>query len=316
MFIHDTPAAFYGRGIKIEDDILEKWFADFQGNLVDFQTYLLNETFDNPLFACWSLRIKYRQTFLKTILAWIEKQDRNQVDSRWYDLIVEYTNRSSNDQDWCHTVYILDNNQTVIHRQTTAMLSQGLTGLSSWPAAICLGDYLMQRIDLVENKKIVELGAGSGLLGLALLKSSERIPSYTFTDYSPMILNLLMQNASLNFSDEELERRMKIEELDWNQFSSVENNYDLILAADVVYDPSVIDSLVKTISILLESNRTCVAYVANAIRNPTTYDQFLQCLKSRSDLFRIESIEKDECQSIEILRLSCFIFENNSTKFS
>jgi len=32
------------------------------------------------------------------------------------------------------------------------MLSQGLTGLSSWPAAICLGDYLMQRIDLVENK--------------------------------------------------------------------------------------------------------------------------------------------------------------------
>ena len=81
------------------------------------------------------------------------------------------------------------------------------------------------------SRKIIELGAGSGLLGLALLKSSERIESYTFTDYSPMILNLLRQNASLNFSDEQLETRVKIEELDWNQFSVNETPYDLILAA-------------------------------------------------------------------------------------
>ena len=109
----------------------------------------------------------------------------------------------------------------IIHRQSTALLSPGLTGLSSWPAAICLGDYLMERIHLLENKylffnikywillnlsrRIIELGAGSGLLGLALLKYSDAISSYTFTDYSSMILNLLRQNALLNFSEDQLD---------------------------------------------------------------------------------------------------------------
>lgn len=53
-------------------------------------------------------------------------------------------------------------------------------------------------------RDILELGAGSGLLGLALLKSSEKISSYTFTDYSPMILNLLQQNVLLNFPEDQL----------------------------------------------------------------------------------------------------------------
>ncbi|CAF1376465.1 unnamed protein product [Adineta steineri] len=104
MFIHKTPAAYYGRSIKITSDILE------------------------------------------------------------------------------------DNNQFIIYRQSTALLSHGF---SSWPAAISLGDYLMKRIHLLGNKCIIELGAGSGLLGLTLLKYSAKILSYTFTDYSPMILNLL-----------------------------------------------------------------------------------------------------------------------------
>jgi hypothetical protein len=45
-----------------------------------------------------------------------------------------------------------DNNQSIIHRQSTALLSHGLTGLSSWPASIHLGDYLMQNKDVLKNK--------------------------------------------------------------------------------------------------------------------------------------------------------------------
>ncbi len=79
----------------------------------------------------------------------------------------------------------------------------------------------MKRKDLLENKyslenriwiisidfyrRIIELGAGSGLLGLALLKYSDKILSYTFTDYSSMILNLLQQNVLLNFSEDQID---------------------------------------------------------------------------------------------------------------
>ncbi|CAF1050378.1 unnamed protein product [Adineta ricciae] len=292
MFVHDTPAAFYGRGLKITSDILEKWYSEYNGTLQEFQNYLLEQTFDNLLFAAWSLRL--------------EKQANVEVNSRWYELIAEFAGRGACEQEWCHTIFILDNNQFVIHRQSTALLSHGLTGLSSWPASIFLGDYLMNRIDLVKNKRVIELGAGSGLLGLALLKYSNDISSYTFTDYSPMILNLLRQNALLNYSDEQLiAKSVNIEELDWNHCLTETVNsdsFDFILAADVVYDPSIIENLVKTIRILLQNNRASCAYIANAIRNDSTYSQFQRTLIQSS--IKVHPIAKDACQSIEILQLT------------
>ena len=88
----------------------------------------------------------------------------------------------------------------------------------------------MISIDFI--RRIIELGAGSGLLGLALLKYSNEIPSYTFTDYSPMILNLLRQNFLLNFPEDM--KQINIEELDWNQYTKENAHhdcFDLILAA-------------------------------------------------------------------------------------
>ncbi len=64
----------------------------------------------------------------------------------------------------------------------------------------------MKRIHLLENKySLKKLGAGSDLLSLVLLKYSDKISPYTFTDYSPMILNLLWQNVLLNFSEDQLD---------------------------------------------------------------------------------------------------------------
>ncbi|CAF1525476.1 unnamed protein product [Adineta steineri] len=71
MFIHNTPAAYYGRSIKITSDILEKWYSEFNNTIEEFQKYLLHETVDNQLFACWSIRVKYRETFIKTIIKWV-----------------------------------------------------------------------------------------------------------------------------------------------------------------------------------------------------------------------------------------------------
>ncbi len=49
----------------------------------------------------------------------------------------------------------------------------------------------------------------------------------------------------------------------------------------MVYDPSVIENLVKTIKILLQTNKQCSAYIANAIRNQSTYEQFREALSIR-----------------------------------
>jgi hypothetical protein len=96
----------------------------------------------------------------------------------------------------------------------------------------------------------------------------------------------------------------------------------VFLSIDVVYDPSVIEQLVRTIVRLLESNEHCMAYIANTIRNPATYEQFRQALRRHMVLsmsitsllvfffignqssLNICSIHTDENQSIEILRIN------------
>lgn len=66
---------------------------------------------------------------------------------------------------------------------------------------------------------------------------------------------------------------------DWETFSledtdSLLGEIDVIVAADVVYDSSIIPSLVKVVQTLLKQPHGPVAYVASTIRNEATRDEF------------------------------------------
>ncbi|CAF1416251.1 unnamed protein product [Adineta steineri] len=166
-FIHNTPVAYYRRSIKITSDTLEKWYSEFNNTIEEFQKYLLV-----GLFVLNITKLLLRQL----LNGHLEKHQNLEINSRWHELIDDLASRESYEQEWCHPIYILVRKIVYTsHRQSTASLNHSLTGLSSWPAAISLGDYLMKRIHLLENKRIIELGAGSGLLGLTLLKYSDKI---------------------------------------------------------------------------------------------------------------------------------------------
>ncbi|CAF1366159.1 unnamed protein product [Adineta steineri] len=51
--------------------------------------------------------------------------------------------------------------------------------------------------------------------------------------------------------------------------------HTIYILVNIVYDPSMIENLVKTIRILLQKNQQCSAYIANAIRNESTYEQLI-----------------------------------------
>ncbi|KAJ3334878.1 hypothetical protein HDU91_002480, partial [Kappamyces sp. JEL0680] len=48
--------------------------------------------------------------------------------------------------------------------EDVASISNGTTGLSTWGASLFLLEYIAQHLDLVKEKKVLELGAGAGLL--------------------------------------------------------------------------------------------------------------------------------------------------------
>ncbi|KAI9673273.1 MAG: hypothetical protein M1829_004338 [Trizodia sp. TS-e1964] len=123
---------------------------------------------------------------------------------------------------------------------TPLQLHEDLTkgcGGQIWPAGMVLARYLLGKLkadnQVFLGKKIVELGAGGGLVGLALAKGCDIGCPLYITDQTPM-LALMKKNIQLNG----LEEKVQAEVLDWGD--SIPDEIlnpppDIILAADCVY---------------------------------------------------------------------------------
>jgi predicted nicotinamide N-methyase len=96
-----------------------------------------------------------------------------------------------------------------------------------WPAAKSLAKIVLQS-DWAANTSVLELGCGSGLVGLAALARGCRV---TFSDYVPLAVDLAVANARSNGHPQACG-----EILDWRN-PPTEPKHDILLAADVLYDP-------------------------------------------------------------------------------
>ncbi|XP_045135426.1 putative protein N-methyltransferase FAM86B1 isoform X5 [Portunus trituberculatus] len=167
-----------------------------------------------------------------------------------------------------------------------------------------LAEWCSKNASNFQGKKILELGAGLGLTGLAVVMNCKPA-SYTFTDVHDSVLKVLVENVAINLfnevshssgkydaddrkSIESWSRRheskdhdtmVHIKKLDWES-DTYESDVDLVLAADVVYDPDVIIHFLKVLKDVLCKKPGVAAYVASTMRNPDTYTFFkneLEC---------------------------------------
>jgi len=115
--------------------------------------------------------------------------------------------------------------------------SSGTTGLRTWEAALHLGNYLSSRgLDLIHNKHVLELGAGTGVLSILCAKylNARQVAA---TDGNEGIVGALRENIFING----LEGDSRIESLVLRWASSLrettfadESAFDVVLGADVV----------------------------------------------------------------------------------
>lgn len=82
----------------------------------------------------------------------------------------------------------------------------------------------------VRSRSILELGAGTGVVGLTLAKLGAEV---TLTDFETEVLELIRRNAAAN----DLTSAIHIRELDWAKPATFlkSKSFDLIVAADVLY---------------------------------------------------------------------------------
>ena len=96
-----------------------------------------------------------------------------------------------------------------------------------WPAAYGMANYLWEEVLFFPGKSVLELGAGMGLPGIVCgLKGARAVLS----DFNPTALQMSGENASRNGVQAELLLE------DWRTFSCREQ-FDYLLAADILYDP-------------------------------------------------------------------------------
>ncbi|WPB01855.1 uncharacterized protein RHO25_006487 [Cercospora beticola] len=129
-------------------------------------------------------------------------------------------------------------------------------GGQAWPAGMILTKYILRRKqDAIRTaSSIVELGAGGGLVGLAVAAGCRSNAVIHITDMSTMY-DLMQQNIALNA----LGDRVTAAVYDWGGATpeGIPQHPDVVLAADCVYFEPAFPLLQQTLQDLIGPNTVC-----------------------------------------------------------
>ncbi|KAF8018137.1 hypothetical protein BT93_H3129 [Corymbia citriodora subsp. variegata] len=162
---------------------------------------------------------------------------------------------------------------------------EGDTGCSIWPSSLFLSEFILSFPDMFASKTCFEVGSGVGLVGICLshVKASKVILSDGgLSTLSNMKLNLKMNQISTE--DDEPVTSECLDSFDHAQIGGMRTEIDIIslphvkclhlpwecasesvlqklkpdiiLGADVIYDPLCLPHLVRVLSILLDKTKS------------------------------------------------------------
>ncbi|XP_075997337.1 EEF1A lysine methyltransferase 3-like [Genypterus blacodes] len=167
-----------------------------------------------------------------------------------------------------------------------------------WEAALHLCGYLEEQQVCLRGKRVIELGAGTGLVGILAARVGAFV---TLTDL-PLALPQLESNVSDNSPSCGWPAAPPIVlPLSWGvDHLRFPSDWDLVLCTDIVYLPETYPLLLETLTHLCKNG--AVVYLSSKMRRehgtPGFYDE---CLTSR---FNVELLNRDDQQNINIYRAS------------
>ena len=271
--------------VRLDQKIVQSFFqwekVELPEGLVasmEWQMALFKATVGSDIAKQFPVEREYCLRFCKNIIQYC-KDTGEEVFGKFYDTIGEIVSGVPS-SDYYKTYY-LSSDLPVSVRESRALISDGTTGLTSWAAGQFLAGWLSQENkvrNMMEGKKVVELGAGSGMTGLFAVKRWKGISEYSFTDCHGEVLANMAHIIKKNCSDWTVNREDPLEivsengtlarvvELNWEELdltSCTDLEADTILGADLVLDPCLLPSLVRTLSILIDRRAGCQAILVS-----------------------------------------------------
>ncbi|PIA16238.1 S-adenosyl-L-methionine-dependent methyltransferase [Coemansia reversa NRRL 1564] len=231
---------------------------------------------------------RYIVLFLKNYIERIERVPDYNLDDElieFYVSLAATTEVSFAPSGMCYKTYVLDKEQytRIVLREEQMLISSGTTGFQTWEAGLRLADFFTEHPDIIRGKNVVDLGAGCGLAGFACAAmGASRVVS---TDFSDAVLKLLESNRKINHG---ISDKIQVSELDWvdtEACAKLSKEVDVIIGGDIAYDPSIVPTLVGALKAMVLSSQQ-VVYVTTTIRNPETFELFLELIDDTGVLGR------------------------------
>ncbi|XP_055390187.1 protein-lysine N-methyltransferase EEF2KMT [Condylostylus longicornis] len=307
---------------KYIDKLKAQFLSCFNINLInwenlkditwDQQELILKNVIENELNKKFPIRRSYQLSFLKKIIEYFELNNI-EIHDRIYERFCALNSTPNKEENLAYKHYLLAQNDAPISlKESKSFVAEGTTGLCSWQASLLLSNWIINNSEKMNNKTILELGAGTGLCSFTALKCCN--PSEVMiTDGSVKVLNLLETNLINNFSNlieiksESNYSKYSLKDgkfvstflLQWENIEklNLDNIFypNVILAADVIYDSSTFTSLCNTIDYIFKYMKyEVIMYLAATIRNSETVDEFLKILGERDFTAEKIAIESDK----------------------
>jgi len=212
----------------------------------------------------------------------------------------------------------------------------GTGGAKVWDASLFLARWLIEfGLEFIENKCVLELGAGLGLPSLAAAPFAEKIYSTDIITEVLDNLNSNIRNQSIvtaiqdcakshaSYSEREtifsycddlsILSHVEALSLDWFDYeydSVIRNKIDCLLVAECVYDNSVVLPLISTIGALLAPGGVIVVCMPNARSGASSFIYKMSEIYKMRKLPINGNLRRGLVQN-EILETFVYIFSEN-----
>jgi predicted nicotinamide N-methyase len=269
--------------MRVHDQIQRQVFCSAPALLVSFPTGLAEHDLDDwqraletriflhPHSLEFPRSSSNRLAILKKLIRFLEDRHAD-VRSEIYELYVSALASPPSVSEYCFKTYCFASDCWLTLKEKTQIISNGTTGLSTWTAAFVLVDWISSHRDLFAGKSVLELGSGTGFVGLsaALLTEAAHVE---LTDCHPDVLRLLGENVEVNRAQD----RVTVSELDWCSFTSPSRPVPaFVVASDVVFDPSICEPLSCVVASFASEGSTVL--IALTLRNEETHQLFLDAM--------------------------------------
>uniref|UniRef100_A0A3Q2P343 EEF1A lysine methyltransferase 3 n=1 Tax=Fundulus heteroclitus TaxID=8078 RepID=A0A3Q2P343_FUNHE len=167
-----------------------------------------------------------------------------------------------------------------------------------WEAALHLCRFLEDQSVELRGRRIIELGAGTGVLGILAARRGAEV---TLTDL-PLALPQLQANVSANAPpDGWPSAPPAVLPLRWGQdHLGFPADWDVVLCADIVYLPETYPLLAETLAHLCQNG--AVAYLSSKMRREHQTQSFYE--EHLASGFDVELVHRDDKQNNNIYRAS------------